>query len=327
MTLANHTQKRSLSRSHPEKGELILCFCSLFCLLLLLRNTEATSTFMTHGLAVCAGVVIPSLFPFTVLSELILSGRFFRRLLCRLASPLCHLLGLSDDGICAVLLGMLCGFPIGPRCAVHAYQSGRISRDEAERVIAFSGPPSSAFLIGAVGTSLFEDRSFGILLYACVLLSALLTGILLNLLRPKNVTPFFALSPSVDGHATVAKRLTAAVASATQSMLLVCAYVVFFSTIVGALGLILEPFGLPEPLSAFLHALFELSGGTARAAALSSPRAARILAAFAAGWSGLSVHCQTRSFCDGTDLTLSLYLPAKLMQAGFTTAMIAILFR
>lgn len=328
MTQVKHTPKRTYRRnSLPGAGELIFCFCALFCLLLLLRNAEAANAFMTRGLTVCAKAVIPSLFPCAVLSELIASGQSLRCLLCRIAAPLRWLLGLSDEGLCAFLLGMLCGFPIGTRCVLRAYREGRISRNEAERVIACSCAPSSAFLIGTVGNILFSDRRFGLGLYLCVLLSSCLSGVLLRLLDRGKAAPRMPFSSTVDTRAALPKRLTDAIGSATQSMLLVCAYVVFFSTLVGALGLILEPLALPEPITAILHTVFELSGGAERAAGLSSPRTARLIAGFAAGWSGISVHCQTLSFCSGTDLSLRPYLLAKALQGGLTVILIAILFR
>ncbi len=327
MTPVQHTKKRTRSTLLPDAAELLFGFCTLFCLLLLLRNAEAASAFMTRGLTVCAKTVIPSLFPFAVLSELIVSGQTIRRLICRVFSPLRRLLGLTDDGVCAVFLGMLCGFPIGTRCALHAYQRGSISRDEAERAIACASCPSPAFLIGTVGSTLLSDRRFGITLYICTLLSALLVGILFRLRARGQATQTVHVCPTVGVRPSAAKRLTDAVGSATQSMLLVCAYIVFFSTIVGALGLILAPLDLPEPISAILHTIFELSGGAERAASLSSARAARLIAAFAAGWSGLSVHCQTLSFCSGHGLSLRPYLLGKALQGGLTVAMIAILTR
>ena len=318
---------RSRASVRPQSADLIFGFFSLFCLLLLLRNADAALTFMTDGLTLCAKTVIPSLFPFAVLSELIASGDRLRRLLCRAASPLGRLLGLGESGLCALLLGILCGFPIGIRCAIRAYRNGELSKSEAERVIAFSGTPSSAFLISTVGVSLFGDQRFGITLYLLVLLSALVTGILLHLWDKGRDDEDCGVPwcPQSISRPSMARRLTDAVSAATQSMLLICAYVVFFSTLVGTLGLILTPLGLPETVSAILSSVFELSGGVKRAASLSSARLARLICAFAAGWSGLSVHCQALSFCADTDLSLRRYLPSKLLQGILTAALTALL--
>lgn len=341
MTHAEHSPKRrcdlscterSPKRRHarsirPLAADLLLGFLSLFSLLLLLKNTNAAIGFMTSGLLLCANALIPSLFPFAVLSELIASGRVLRRLICRLLAPLGRLLALSEEGLCALTLGMLCGFPIGTRCAINAYRSGRIGREEVERVIGISCPPSSGFLIGAVGVSLLGDRTFGVRLYLSALLSGVLTGMLLRLLRRKKARTEQeneATIPITQSHVPMARQLTDAVSSAMQSMLLVCAYVVFFSTLVGAIGLILEPLGLPKELSAVLFSVFELSSGVKHAAALSSPTVARLICAVSAGWSGISVHCQTLSFCADTDLSLRPYLVSKFLQ-GLLTPLLAML--
>lgn len=321
------TEGRLRSSARPQAADLLFGFFSLFCLLLLLRNADAALTFMTEGLILCAKTVIPSLFPFAVLSEMIASGDRFRRLLCRVVSPFGRLLGLGESGLCALLLGMLCGFPIGIRCAIRAYRSGELSKDEAERVIAFSGTPSSAFMISTVGVSLFGDRRFGVTLYLLVLFSAAVTGILLRLWDRKKVCEACRVSwaSQTSPPPSVARRLTDAVNAAAQSMLLICAYVVFFATLVGTLELILAPLGLPEEVTAILSSVFELSGGVKHAASLSSSRLSRLICAFAAGWSGLSVHCQALSFCADTDLSLRRYLPAKLFQGALTMALTALL--
>ena len=73
------TEPRTLnikkSRKQPLSiGQLCFGWFSVFCLLLILRNTEIAMEYMTTGLRLCVKTVIPSLFPFMVISELIVSG-------------------------------------------------------------------------------------------------------------------------------------------------------------------------------------------------------------------------------------------------------------
>lgn len=326
MTHTKATCKRKrCTRRALNAADLLVGFFLLFCLLLLLKNSDAAIRFMSAGLLTCATTVIPALFPFAVLAEWISSGSPFRRGLSRIFAPLGRLLALSEDGLCALLLGMLCGFPIGTRCAVNAYREGRIEREEAERVIGIACPPSSGFLIGAVGTMLLGDKKFGVRLYFAVLLSAAIVALFLRFLRQRRTDSVSCTIPCTSCPRPLipmAKRFTDAVGAATQGMLTVCAYVVFFSTLIGALGLILKPLGLPDQLSAILFSLLELSSGARHAAALTSPTSARLICALAAGWSGLSVHCQTLSFCAGTDLSLRTYFLAKLLQGLLTPLLV-----
>lgn len=313
MTLDGEKKKRK--KRSPTAGQLTFGLFALFCLLLLLRNAELAITYMNTGLLLCARTVIPSLFPFMVLSELIVSGGGNGRLINLLTKPLQRLLKLPAAGCSAALLGMLCGFPVGAKCAVLSFQQGTLTKDEARHVLLFSNLPSSAFLISAVGISLWENRSFGIVLYLITVGVSLLTGIGYRFLQKKEEIPTLGGSPlpppaSLRG----AKLFTGAISSATGSILLVCAYVVFFSVLTGTLNICLGVLGATEELHAVLACLLELSGGVSKASALSNAPFAALLCAFAAGWSGLSVHCQVLSVCDGTGLVSHSYFFAKLIQ-------------
>ncbi len=300
-------------------GRLCFGFFSLFCLLLILRNPDIAIQSISSGLRLCAVTVIPSLFPFLVLSELIVSGGVGRLLLRPISRPLSVLFRLPADGCCAVLLGMFCGFPVGARAAVSAYDSGRLTRDEAERVICASTNPSSAFLLNAVGVSLHGNRRYGSALLAVTVFSGLLLCILLGRMPKTDDSP---ISPAKSAVAVPQKSgaqfFTDAVRSALTGMLTVCAYVIFFSAFCGTLTVLADCLRLPEAVRASVFCLFELSGGVSAASALREPRLSAALTAFAVGWSGLSVHCQVLSVCDGRGFRMSRYFLCKLLHGGLT---------
>ena len=316
MTTHPHTVRQRAGFRSLTPGQLCFGLFSIFCLLLILRNSDTAIDYMNRGLRLCAKTVIPSLFPFMVISELIVSGGVGEVVFRPFAPLFRRLFRIPEAGCCAVMLGMLCGFPVGARSAATALDQGRLTREEAERVLTFSNNPSSAFLINAVGVSLWGSRAFGVALYAVVLTSQLLTGLLFAHLprRAEAGAELPAPSPPVRAR-TGAAFFTGAVRSACAGMLLVCAYVIFFSALCGTLNLLLDALRLPAAAEAAVFCLFELSGGMSAAAALQTPLPAALLCAFAAGWSGLSVHCQILSVCDGRGLRFRSYFLAKLLQS------------
>lgn len=325
MTVSINPKEQS-KRARKSIGNALFGAFALFCLLLILKNAETAVEYMHRGLLLCSRTVIPSLFPFMILSELIVSGGLGGRLLKILTFPLRRLLGVSTAGGRAILLGILCGFPIGARCAVRSLERGEISPAEAERVISLSCVPSSAFLISAVGVSLWGNRRFGLALYATVLASTLITGILFRLPNrriPSQVSAPPAPPPTLSG----SNLFTEAVRSSTWSILTVCAYVVFFSTLVGTLSLSLGRLNLSADITALLFCLFELSSGVSNASALGNVTSAAVLCAFAAGWSGLSVHCQLLSVCDGYGISARPYFLAKLLQALLCALLFSLVIR
>ena len=265
-----------------------------------------------------------------VISELLISSGIGSALLRPLSGPLKKLFRLPKVGCCAVLLGMLCGFPVGARCAVSALASGELTREEAERVLLFSTNPSSAFLINAVGGSLWGNQAFGILLYLSVLLSQLAVGVLFSHLPRKKGTDRLYTVDSTNSMRTslpFGKLFTNSVTSSAAAIFSVCAYVVFFSALGGTVNIALEHFHLPVMFKAMIFGVLELSGGVSAAAALPTTFTSALLCAFAAGWSGISVHCQLLSVCDGHGLRLRPYLLAKLAQGFLCILLFSLLLR
>lgn len=308
-------------RIRMTPGQICFGFFALFCLFLILRNSDVAIEYMTAGLRLCARTVIPSLFPFLVLSELIVSGGIGGLLLKPFAGLLSRLFRLPPDGCCAMLLGMFCGFPVGARAAISAYDRGRLTRDEAERVICVSTEPSSAFLLNAVGVSLHGNRRYGSALLGITLLSALLIGLIAARIpsagEPRPDAPDPVVEPSGGSGA---RFFTDAIRQALNGMLTVSAYVVFFSAFCGTLTAVVDRWHLPETLRATVFCLTELSGGVSVASALTPPRLSALFTAFAVGWSGLSVHCQVLSVCDGRGLRMRRYFFAKLIHGLLTAA-------
>ena len=329
MTKALPNEKKGAFCPTLSLGIWLLGFLALFSLLLLLRNAELAIRSMTGALRLCATTLIPSLFPFMVLSEVIVTtgagiplGKLIRR-------PLHFLFGVNESGGSAILLGLLCGFPVGSRCILSLYRNGAIDRRDAEYLLTFCNTPSSAFLVSTVGVSLFHSRSFGYLLLGTTLLSALLTGILGNLFRKKpslastrSQTPPPTLTRSEEKVSVI---LSSAIQTSALSMLKICAFVVFFSTVVAAFGAILSRFSIHPLILSLLLGLWEMTGGVQSSAAL-SVYSHEICAALI-GWSGFSVHLQMIGLCDGAPLSFRAYFGARLLQGFLNFALIYLALR
>jgi len=266
---------------------------SFLCLILLLWHSDTAILYMRRGLQLCAKTVIPSLFPFMVISELLVTsggGELLGKLLER---PFRWLFGISSPSVCALIMGLLCGFPVGTKTAVSLYRRGQITQEELSKLICFCNIPSSAFLINAVGISLFGNRHFGLLLYGACLLSSVLTA---QFLRYSPHRSSFSSATHTDvSHPNTG--FTYAVTSAAIAMLYVCAYIIFFSSLSGILGGLLDQLGLGQLPIAFTAGVLELSGGVSQASAIDNRLAAQWLTALLCGWSGISVHLQIISIC------------------------------
>lgn len=280
--------------------------------LLLLRPQEAAGA-VRDGLALCAGTVIPSLFPFFAAISLLLqlgAAEALGRLCGPVMNPLFRM-----RGECALplLAGLLGGYPSGAGAAAQLFAQGRISRQEAELLLGFCDNCGPAFLLGYVGAGVLGDAGAGVRLYLIHILSALLTGFLLcRLYRDRG--------PALPGSALPAKTipfpqaLTASISGALASTMNVCAFVVFFR-VLAALP--------PIPLSLPAMGVLEMTGA---AAALRPGRAGCIAAAAVTGWGGLSVHCQAMSLTAVQGLSFRWHWAGKAAQAALSALLAFLIF-
>ncbi len=309
----------SLVRKKKRTAPETVCFCLLlFLFVLLLQRTTDTATAIQKGLSLCVGTLIPSLFPFLVLSRIAMTAELSQLLpawIRRLGEKLLH---LSSAGCSALLLGCLCGFPTGAACVSSAYGKGELSLWEGERVLLLSGIPSLGFLLSAVGTGLWGDRAFGRALLGILLISSLAVTFLFYPPQKKEehrppVQPVGSpLSPSL---------FTDALWDSALNMLRICAYVVFFCGVSGVLSALLTHWGAPPAAGVLLSGLLELSGGVKAASMLDNRATGMLLTAFFCGWSGLSVHFQALSMISPCPLRIGRYLAAKVVQGLIAAAL------
>ena len=158
-----------------EKLGLLGCLAALGVLLLCSADTARA---VREGLALCAGSVIPALFPFLAVSGLLTAldagaapGRG-RMLLARV-------LDCGPAGAGAFLLGLVGGYPVGARTVAQLYREKRISRPEACRLLLFCNNCGPAFILGVAGLGCFGSLRAGGLLWAVHMLAALSIALVL----------------------------------------------------------------------------------------------------------------------------------------------------
>lgn len=284
------------------------------------------------GLTLCFNVIVPSLFPFFVLSSLVVDlglAAYLGRALENLMRPLFR---VSGSCAAAVALGFIGGYPIGARTALQLYQQGLCSKTEAERLLAFCNNSGPAFILGVVGAGVFGDSRVGLLLYLTHALASLLVGLLFRFYGGSEKRHFQTAQSKPIQALTVPTAFTSAVTRSLQSTLNICAFVVFFSVVLQmlsaygaftALARLLSLCGFePEWARRLVAGLLELSSGVSSLRGGTHLAGRVSMAAFMLGWAGLSVHCQVLSFLADSGLSVKTYLTGKLchglIAAGLT---------
>ena len=272
----------------------------------LLFFPDVSATAAREGVALCLQTVLPSLFPFFVLSSLLVQSDVPRLLSRVMAGVMYPLFGVSGAGASALILGLLGGYPVGARTVAELYGRGEIAREEAEQLLAFCNNSGPGFFLGVCGTAVFGSARAGAYLYLIHVGAALVTGVLLrrNLGLPRRKAVSRQRAPF-----DLAAALPAAVQGSFAAVGSVSAFVIFF--------MVLPP--LPR---AALFGFMEMTNGVN---ALPATRTGFVLCAAIMNWGGLSVQAQTCAMLAGSALSARRCVIGKAVQAlaGVPLALLA----
>lgn len=254
------------------------------------------------GIDLCIKTVIPSLFPFFLLS-ILLTGAFSGGTL-PILRQIEKILGIPSGAGMILIPGFLGGYPTGAQCISAAYRSGQLKKEDADRMLSFCSNAGPAFLFGMV-SSVFSDPSAPFLLWGIHIISALLVALLL----PENASDSASISSKTVPSATEAMQ------QAIKIMASVCGWVILFRVAISFLEQWIL-WILPVTMQVLVTGLLELSNGCCELSRIADPNMRFVVCSCLLACGGLCVTMQTRSAAP--NLSIVSYLKGKLMQTIFS---------
>lgn len=285
----------------------------------------------------CYETIIPSLFPFFILSVLINRLGLPLYLGKRLSFLGKLLFGVSGAGTTALAMGLTGGYPMGAAYIADMYRQKQITLHESEALLGFCNNSGPAFIIGAVGCGVFGSARIGALLYAVHIASAVTVGILLRS-RKKNFSfPAHNDEARLAADIPFAIAFTDSVRSAVTAIFNVCGFIVCFTIFVRLLeknGIIAGLMRLCSEYSGvdiycvrtFFSGIFEIGCSLAEMARLSPTPSNLALVSFVLGWGGISVHLQTRAILSDTEIKGALHTAGHLLSGSIASVYSCLLF-
>ncbi len=307
-----------------KKRPVIICALAMFAALIV--SAQAVAASCRDALRLCGEVIIPSLFPFFVMSLLLNKLGLPGFISSALAPTAGRLFDVSGAGASALIIGLTGGYPLGAAYIADMLSSGAVSKREGERLLAFCNNSGPAFIMGAVGAGVFASARVGVYLYITHILAAVLTGVIMRLFTPGVDIGAPGKAEARGDLPSFGEALPEAVRGAVSAVLNVCGFVVAFSVLVGVLdreGFFSLAVGHIAALTgwelrrtrALLTGLLELGGGVGAMRGLGISPTNLSLAAFLVGWGGVSVHFQTASVIAESGIKGALHFAGRLISA------------
>ena len=262
---------------------------------------------LQEGLALCGGPLLLSLFPFLVVSSLLIqcpAGEW----LALPFRPVVRFIGL--DNCCAarvLMIGFLGGFAPAASAAAEAVRTGQMTAEEADALMPACVCSGPSFVILTVGQYLLGSTELGVCLFVSQILAGYLSAALLFRLHPCRKSAVASKPRSLS-----VPRLDGILAAATQTYLKLCGFILYFRMLTAGAGAI-----FPQTVGTVAAILLEVCAGCSVAAKVGLWGSA--LCCVSLSVQGLSVLLQIRTICPA-EMTLRPLYWARLLHLPLSLA-------
>ena len=326
----------------------VITILFIFFLISLILFSNNTIIAAKEGLLLWANCIVPAVFPFCIAVELLNYtelAHILGRLLNKLMRPLFNVPGIASY---ALIMGIISSSPIGATITYDLYENNLITKNEAERLLAFTNNTGPLFIVGTTGTLLFGSKLIGYLLLLTHILACLTVGIILGVTsRIKNENKKIydknyyknTIKANSNDLSDLGGILSLSIKKSIALILQIGGFVVLFSVIISILnesnafiiiGNMLENFYIPKEFTkSLLTGMLELTSGVNIIARLQTSNLSLniILCSFLLGFCSFSVMLQVKSVVSKSNLSIKTYIYGKLLHGLIAMLYTAILIR
>ncbi len=296
-------------------------FLLCFLLSVILAIDKSYSTTVLDGIKLWFACVLPSLIPYffitAILSSLKLTGS-----ICTLFSPATKRL-FNVNGIVsyAYFMSVISGYPVGAKMVCDLKEGGFISQTESVRASALCSTSSPMFLIASVGSIMFNNTLFGLLLFCSNVICSLIVGITFSFYKRKDKpTNSVVFSPQKTQNFLYDTAYSSVISVLVVGCLITIFYLLtdilfnlnLLNGIISLFGLIL---GNEKLATGLCLGLFECTKGLKVISTTSFGLLTLPVCAFVCGFGGLSVIAQSVAYLKKAKIKTAPFVLSKLLSA------------
>ncbi len=303
--------------------ELAVLLIVVFCIVSFFMRADIAYSAVKNGLFLCYNSIIPALFPFFILSKLLLNSPFAFILGLPLLPYTKFLLKIKSNKACtALLLGLIGGFGTGAVCLNSLYSQKQITQKQANILLCAIINAGPAFVIACVGSLMLNSTQSGIYIYISLCVASLFCGFIASKLIKNTGELETNMSPQ-QFKASINKNnsFVQIVNEAVISTLYLCGFVVFFCF---ATEVLLPP-NVNVHTKILLAIFFEVTTASEISASSNSAYAV-YLCCFALSFMGISIFAQVRSLLS-TQISLAPLLLSRLLHLPISILSLHVLLK
>lgn len=298
-----------------------------------LQESKSILNTVKFSLSIWENNLFPSLFPFFVISDLLINCGF-ASFLGELLKPLMNkLFCLKGEASFALVLSMVSGFPSGSKYTKELYLKGLINEHEASKILTFTHFANPLFILGTISIMFLGNQEIGFLILFCHYLGNFIIALLFrNYYISKKNAIKVSLKRAInamhqkrlENNKSLGQLISEALMNAIQTLLLILGVITFFLIITTIIDNNIN-FDLYH--QTILNGIFEMTQGLKHISLLAIPlKNKATLATLFISFGGLSVHMQTISIISDTKIKYYPFLVARILHASISALLIYLLF-
>lgn len=307
-----------------------LPYLLIFLFFMMLLCSSLTFNGALKGLNLWLFTVLPSLLPYMIISSFMTENGTFKYL-SRFLSPVTkHIFRLSENCGYVILLGFLCGYPIGSKLSADLVKKKQISVREGQILISFCNNVSPAFIVTYLINNIISLPAYRHILMAVMIAVPLLCGIFFS-----RLSLYFCHGKENKSGKSLPEKKNQPVESQTGSLdyciisgfeniFKLGGYIILFSILSEFISSALS--GSPLLQNRICSALEITSGLNTYAGNHSSSSVLLTECPAFTAFGGLCCLAQTYSMIKGSGLRLWLYFSAKLFIAVITYLLCTLIY-
>ncbi len=287
----------------------------LLLIIIILSNPDATFRYAYEGLYQWAAKMVPTLFPFMMISSIMVYSGADLELGHMLTRILKKIYRYSSYGLYAIFMGFFCGFPMGAKVVSDLLEKNKLNKSEANTLLAFCNNIGPAYFMGIIIPILHECGYHNTILFVFGMygIPAVYGAVLGYLHASRNrlakIQYSDSINPSQGAPAlSLASTLKKSCIDNTQALIVLGGYITFTN----AFRILLDFMPLSGNHKNILSSFLEIIGGVQAiytTTLLPSQKVFWIMTALCFG--GVSCIMQTSSFLEKSGLSIGHYLKHK----------------
>lgn len=314
-------------------SSIIIMIILLFLVFEVLTESNTILESVDFSINIFINNIFPSLFPFFVLSEILINYGFVE-LIGELFKPVMNkLFRINSNCAFIFIMSIISGFPSSAKYTRELYLKGLINEYEATKVLMFSHFSNPLFILGTVSILFLNNKEVGILLLICHYITNIIIGIIFRNFYP-SISEKNSISikkailnmhnKRINNDKNFGQIITNSLLNSINTLLIILGVITMFLVITTIID---NNINLNNYNQSILNGFVEMTQGLKYISLLDIPLKLKcILSTMIISFGGFSIHMQVMSILSDTKIKYLPFLTARLLHSIISALLVFILF-